>query len=193
MASVDSETYRANSKIISLHVSWLSYQLGIENELLGRRGRGTRCEGIRQCRNYGATKKKGKQARRDHRAETRTARFVGWKLVIKIPAVALVRENVERERESETKNSKGVSCARRSTDSCVQTSAAFKPRSAFKLVAVPIRTCIYMYIYVRIYTHHRLCFPTRHVALTARAVVSSPPFKPSITFDSALISLSLIK
>jgi len=108
--------------------------------------------------------KKGKQARRDHRAETRTARFVGWKLVIKIPAVALVRENVERERESETKDSKGVLCARRSTDSCVRTSAAFKPRSAFKLVAVPIRTCIY--IYVRIYTHHRLCFPTRHVALT---------------------------
>lgn len=56
--------------------------------------------------------------------------------MIKIPVVASVRENGERERG---RDSKGVSCARRSTDSCVRTSVAFKPRSAFKLAAVPIR------------------------------------------------------
>lgn len=55
MAFVDSAICRANSEIISLHVSWLP---GIEDELLGRRGRGTKCEGLRQCRNYEARKKK---------------------------------------------------------------------------------------------------------------------------------------
>lgn len=42
-------------KIISLHVNWLP---DIEDELLGRRGRDTRCERIRQCRNYEAGKKR---------------------------------------------------------------------------------------------------------------------------------------
>lgn len=48
-----------------------------------------------QLRRDVGEKKKEKESglARDHRAETRTARFAGWKLVIKIPAVALAREN----------------------------------------------------------------------------------------------------
>jgi len=68
------------------------------------------CEGIRQCRNYGATRRKNERragSRGDHRAETRTARCAGWKLVIKIPAVALARENDGRkERARQTRRKK---------------------------------------------------------------------------------------
>lgn len=150
---------------------------------------GTRARGAKEFDNVAITERPGEKrraaaaSRRDHRAETRrTTRFAGWKLVIKIPAVALARENDGREertkREKERETPGGVP---RPADSCVRTSAAFKPRSAFKLAIVPIRA----YVYIRIHTYIRT---TEYVFLRAiqpavpavRAVVVSSPLCGSL-------------
>lgn len=59
MVSVDSEIRMSCEFGNYIVTRQLVKLLDIEDEL-GRRGRGTRCEGIRQCCNYGATKKKKK-------------------------------------------------------------------------------------------------------------------------------------